>query len=176
MIWLYLKSKWVKGNDVIPRHSPKLVTNQGDANTNDELLFRRWWWVFNKLLNQIPQLINLLAEITNHLRIVLNTAHEHVGRKSQLLELFPHPSSHSELSFPALLERSISHLEGNLDLGTCWNWCSCIRVWKGLLPGEGVCGAKVWRGTPPPVLIRVLLLNSLGFVTTPILATTERVH
>jgi hypothetical protein len=33
----------VKGNDVIPRHSPKLGTSQGDANTNDELLLR-WWW------------------------------------------------------------------------------------------------------------------------------------
>jgi hypothetical protein len=43
MISLYLKSKWVKGNDVIPRHSPKLGTSQGDANTNDGLLLR-WWW------------------------------------------------------------------------------------------------------------------------------------
>jgi hypothetical protein len=38
-----LKSKWVKDNYVIPRHSPKLGTNQGGANTNDELLLRRWW-------------------------------------------------------------------------------------------------------------------------------------
>jgi hypothetical protein len=38
-----LKCKWVKGNDVIPRHSPKLGTSQGDANTNDELLLR-WSW------------------------------------------------------------------------------------------------------------------------------------
>jgi hypothetical protein len=37
-----LKSKKVKDNDVIPRHSPKLGTSQGDANTNDELLL--WWW------------------------------------------------------------------------------------------------------------------------------------
>jgi hypothetical protein len=29
MICLYLKSKWAKDNDVIPRHSPKLGTNQG---------------------------------------------------------------------------------------------------------------------------------------------------
>jgi hypothetical protein len=28
---------------VIPWHSPKLGTSQGDANTNDELLLR-WWW------------------------------------------------------------------------------------------------------------------------------------
>jgi hypothetical protein len=41
--------------------------------------------------------------------------------ESQLLELFSHSSSHLELSFPALLEQSISHLEGNLDLGTFWN-------------------------------------------------------
>jgi hypothetical protein len=40
-----LKSKWVKGNDVIPRNSPKLGTSQGDANTNDELLL--WWWWYN---------------------------------------------------------------------------------------------------------------------------------
>jgi hypothetical protein len=74
-----LKSKWVKDNDVIPRHSPKLGTNQGDANTNDELLLRQWWRVFNKLLNKILQLINLVGEIMNHIRIVLNPAHEHVG-------------------------------------------------------------------------------------------------
>jgi hypothetical protein len=30
------------------------------------------------------------------------------ARESQLLELFPHPSSLLELSFPTLLERSIS--------------------------------------------------------------------
>jgi hypothetical protein len=34
----------------------------------------------------------------------------------------------------------------------------------------------VWRGTPPPVLIHELLLNLLGFVTTSILAMTERGH
>jgi hypothetical protein len=66
-----LKSKRVKGNDVIPRHSPKLGTSQGDANTNDELLLR-WWWIFNKLINQLLQLINLVGEITNQFRIVLN--------------------------------------------------------------------------------------------------------
>jgi hypothetical protein len=43
MTRLYLKSKWVKDNDVIPRYSPKLGTNQGDAYTNDELLRWRWW-------------------------------------------------------------------------------------------------------------------------------------
>jgi hypothetical protein len=42
-----------------------------------------------------------------------------------------------------------------------------------LLPEEDVRGAKVWHGTPPPVLIHALLLNLLGFITTPMLATTE---
>jgi hypothetical protein len=43
--WTYhsTENKWVKGNDVIPRHSPKLGTSQGDTNTNDELLLQ-WWW------------------------------------------------------------------------------------------------------------------------------------
>jgi hypothetical protein len=86
------------------------------------------------------------------------------------LELFPHPSSLLELPFPALLERSISQLEGNHDLGTFWNWCSCIRVWKGLLPNGDVRGAKVWRGTPPLVLICALFLNLSWLVTTPMLA------
>jgi hypothetical protein len=45
-----------------------------------------------------------------------------------------------------------------------------------LLPGGDVRGAKVWCGTPSPVLIHELLLNLLGFVTTPILAMTERGH
>jgi hypothetical protein len=31
--------------------------------------------------------------------------------------------------------------------------------WKGLLHEEDVLGAKGWRGTPPPVLIRALFLN-----------------
>jgi hypothetical protein len=44
------------------------------------------------------------------------------------------------------------------------------------LPGGDVRGAKVWHGTPPPVLIYELLLNLLGFVTTPILAMIERGH
>ena len=36
-----LDNKKVKySDDVIPRHSPKLGTNQGDANTDDELLLR----------------------------------------------------------------------------------------------------------------------------------------
>jgi hypothetical protein len=47
------------------------------------------------------------------------------------LELFPHSSSLLELPFPALLERSISQPEGNRDLGTFWNWCSCIKYGKG---------------------------------------------
>jgi hypothetical protein len=34
-----------------------------------------------------------------------------------------------------------------------------MRVWKGLLLEEDVLGAKEWRGTPPPVLIRTLFLN-----------------
>jgi hypothetical protein len=87
------------------------------------------------------------------------------ARESQLLELFPHPSSLLELSFPALLEWSISQPEGNHDLDTFWNWCSCIRVWKGLLPDGDVRGAKVWRGAPPPVLIRALFLNLSWLVT-----------
>jgi hypothetical protein len=33
MIWLYLKSKWAKDNDVIPRHSPNLGASQGGAYT-----------------------------------------------------------------------------------------------------------------------------------------------
>ena len=42
-----LDNKKVKdSNDVIPRHSPKLGTNQGDANTYDELLLR-WWWRYD---------------------------------------------------------------------------------------------------------------------------------
>jgi hypothetical protein len=86
------------------------------------------------------------------------------------LELFSHPSSHLELSLPALLERSISQPEGNHDLGTFWIWCSCIRVWKRLLPDGDVRGAKMWRGTHPPVLIRALFLNLSWLVTTPMLA------
>ena len=34
----------VKDNGVIPRHSPKLGTSQGDANTDDVLLLRWRWW------------------------------------------------------------------------------------------------------------------------------------
>jgi hypothetical protein len=91
------------------------------------------------------------------------------ARESQHLELFPHPSSLLELPFPPLLERSISQPEGNHDLGTFWNWCSCIRVWKGLLPDGDVHGAKVWRGTPPLVLIHALFLNLSWLVMTPML-------
>jgi hypothetical protein len=171
MIWLYLKSKWVKGNDVIPRHSPKLGTSQGDANTNAELLLRRWWWVFNKLLNQFLQFINLVGEITNHLWIVLNTAHEHVGWWITALGIISALFFVLKALFLCTLEWSMSQLEGNFALGTLWNWCSCIRVWKGLLPEEDVLGAKGWRGTLPPVLIRALFLNLSWLVTTPMLAT-----
>jgi hypothetical protein len=34
------KKKVKDSDDVIPRYSPKLGTNQGDANTDDELLLR----------------------------------------------------------------------------------------------------------------------------------------
>jgi hypothetical protein len=67
---------------VIPRHSPKLGTTQGDAYTDDELLLGWWRWIiFNKLLNQIFQIINLVLEVTNHLRIVLNMVHEPIGKR-----------------------------------------------------------------------------------------------
>ena len=67
---------------MIPRHSPKLGTSQGDAYTDDELLLGWWRWIiFNKLLNQIFQIINLVLEVTNHLRIVLNTVHEPVSKR-----------------------------------------------------------------------------------------------
>jgi hypothetical protein len=66
---------------VIPRHSPKLGTSQGDANTDDELLLWWWWIISNKLLNQILQIINLVFKVTNHLRIVLNTVHESVSKR-----------------------------------------------------------------------------------------------
>jgi hypothetical protein len=65
---------------MIPRHSPKLGTSQGEAYTDDELLLGRWI-ISNKLLNQILQIINLVLEVTNHLRIMLNMVHEPISKR-----------------------------------------------------------------------------------------------
>ena len=62
---------------MIPRHSPKLGTNQGDAKPDYELLFRWWWYPLDELSDQFPQVLNLEGESTNQLRVVLNTAHDH---------------------------------------------------------------------------------------------------
>jgi hypothetical protein len=71
---------------VIPWHFPKLGTSQWDAYTDDELLLWWWWWIiFNKLFNQIFQIINLVTEVTNHLRIMLNTVHEPVSKRISAL-------------------------------------------------------------------------------------------
>ena len=63
---------------MIPRHSPKLGTNQGDAKPDDELLLRWWWYPLDDLFDKFPQVLNLKGEITNKLRVLLNVAHDHV--------------------------------------------------------------------------------------------------
>ena len=52
---------------MIPRHSPKLGTNQGDAKPDDELLLRWWWYPLDELFDQLPQVLNLEGESTNQL-------------------------------------------------------------------------------------------------------------
>ena len=63
---------------MIPRHSPKLGTNQGDAKPDDELLLRWWWYPLDELSDQFPQVLNLEGEGTNQLRVVLDEVHDHV--------------------------------------------------------------------------------------------------
>ena len=63
---------------MIPWHSPKLGTNQGDAKPDDELLLWWWWYPLDELSDQFPQVLNLKGEITNKLRVLLNAAHDHV--------------------------------------------------------------------------------------------------
>ena len=52
---------------VIPWHSPKLGTSQGDAKPDDELLLRWWWCSLDKLLNKFLQLLNIKGQSMNQL-------------------------------------------------------------------------------------------------------------
>src|SRR5215216_2501307 len=63
---------------MIPRHSPKLGTNHGDAKPDDELLLRWWWYPLDELFDQFPQVLNLEGECTNQLQVVLDAVHDHV--------------------------------------------------------------------------------------------------
>src|SRR4051812_43496573 len=72
---------------VIPRHSPKLGTSQGDAKPDDELLLRWWWCSLDMLLNQFPQTLNLEGESTNQLRVLLNAVHDHIGPRVPVLAI-----------------------------------------------------------------------------------------
>ena len=63
---------------MIPRHSLKLGTNQGDAKPDDELLLRWWWYPRYELFDQFPQVLNLEGESTNQLRAVLDAVYDHV--------------------------------------------------------------------------------------------------
>ena len=58
---------------------PSFEQAKGYANTDDELLLRWRWRIPNKLLDQLLQFVNLLSKRTNHLRVVLNTAHEYIS-------------------------------------------------------------------------------------------------
>jgi hypothetical protein len=137
-----LKSKWVKDNDVILQHSPSLeqtkrmpipMTNYSFGGGGESLIS----FSIKCLKSSILWLrLRIISELSSTRLMSIS------GGESQLLELFPHPSSLFELSFSARLERSISQLEGNFALGTLWNLCSCMRVWKGLLPKKDVLGAK----------------------------------
>ena len=72
---------------MIPRHSPKLGTNQGDAKPDDELLLWWWWYPLYELSDQFPQVLNLEGEITNQLRVLLNAAHDQVGLRIPALAI-----------------------------------------------------------------------------------------
>ena len=63
---------------MIPRHSPNLGTNQGDAKPDDELLLWWWWYPLDELFDQFPQVLNLKGEIMDKLRGLLNAPHDHV--------------------------------------------------------------------------------------------------
>src|SRR4051812_25300128 len=70
---------------VIPRHSPKLGTSQGDAKPDDELLLRWWWCSLDKLFNKFLQILKFEGKSANQFRVLLNAVHDHVGPRIPVL-------------------------------------------------------------------------------------------
>ena len=112
---------------------PKLGTSQGDANTDDELLLR-WRRLLNKLINQLLQLINLVGEKTNQLRVVLNTVHELVRLWVPALRII------SPLLFK--LRASFSCIVRMIYIPTSGQFC----FWNFFKSGFPSCGEKRERG------------------------------